>query len=161
MKRFGYVTESPVGPLAIVVDGEKLVGLWFSAALPKGVEVNEQACRFVSEQLEEYFDQKRTDFDLELAPEGTPFQLSVWDRLKEIPYGQTKAYSDIAEELGNPKAVRAVGLANGRNSISIVVPCHRVIGRSGHLTGFGGGLPAKRYLLELEAGNVNSFSLFP
>jgi methylated-DNA-[protein]-cysteine S-methyltransferase len=101
-------------------------------------------------QLDEYFAGERTEFDLPLNPAGTPFQRRVWDALKTIPYGEIRSYGEIAEQIGRPGAARAVGLANGRNPISIVVPCHRVIGASGALTGYGGGLERKQYLLDLE-----------
>ncbi len=101
-------------------------------------------------QLKEYFRGKRVAFDLRLNPKGTPFQLDVWRALTEIPYGATRSYAQIAKRVGRPRAVRAVGLANGRNPLPIIVPCHRVIGSSGHLVGYGGGLPIKQSLLQLE-----------
>ena len=101
-------------------------------------------------QLGEYFKGKRMTFDLPLAPEGTEFQQSVWKQLRKISYGRTKSYGEIANKVGNPRASRAVGAANGRNPISIIVPCHRVIGADGKLTGFGGGIERKRWLLEHE-----------
>jgi len=101
-------------------------------------------------QLDKYFDRKLTTFDLPLAPQGTPFQKSVWKELASLEYGQTRSYKYIADKIGNSKAVRAVGGANGRNPIPIIIPCHRVIGTNGSLTGFGGGLPIKNYLLNLE-----------
>lgn len=104
------------------------------------------------EQLEEYFAGRRRAFDLPLAPRGTMFQLDVWSALRAIEYGATRSYADIARLVGRPNAVRAVGAANGANPLPIVVPCHRVIGSNGSLTGFGGGLPAKRWLLDFEAG---------
>ena len=103
------------------------------------------------DQLNEYFEGTRQQFELKMRPSGTPFQLSVLAALKEIPFGQTTAYRDIAESIGRPKAVRAGGAANGRNPLPIVIPCHRVIGADGTLTGFGGGLPAKSFLLNLES----------
>jgi len=103
------------------------------------------------QQLREYFAGQREDFDLPLVLHGTPFQLSVWRNLQKIPYGKTVSYLDLAKKIGNPKAVRAVGLANGLNPIPIIVPCHRVIGSDGSLTGFGGGLPTKQKLLALES----------
>jgi methylated-DNA-[protein]-cysteine S-methyltransferase len=106
-------------------------------------------------QLKEYFASKRTDFDLPLAPGGTEFQLNVWRRLQEIPYGETISYGELAKRVGNPKASRAVGAANGQNPIPIVIPCHRVIGANGKLTGFGGGLPTKEALLALEARQLS------
>jgi methylated-DNA-[protein]-cysteine S-methyltransferase len=101
-------------------------------------------------QLDAYFAGSLRDFDLPLAPEGTPFQLRVWNALREIPYGETISYGELARRLGNPSASRAVGLANGANPLPIVIPCHRVIGASGKLTGYGGGLPVKEKLLALE-----------
>lgn len=105
----------------------------------------------VVSQLDEYFAGERLDFDLPLDPVGTEFQLRAWDALRLIPYGETRTYGEQARRIGSPTAVRAVGAANGRNPISIIVPCHRVVGSDGSLTGFGGGLDAKRYLLDLEA----------
>jgi len=102
-------------------------------------------------QLKEYFAGRRTDFDLPLAPQGTGFQKSVWRQLCDIPYGETISYGELARRVGNPKASRAVGAANGSNPLPIVIPCHRVIGSSGKLTGFGGGLPVKEALLALES----------
>jgi methylated-DNA-[protein]-cysteine S-methyltransferase len=101
-------------------------------------------------QLREYFEGKREVFDVPLAPEGTAFQMDVWEALRTIPYGETLSYADIAEQIGRPKAVRAVGAANGRNPLSIFVPCHRVIGKNGSLTGYAGGLTQKSVLLEIE-----------
>jgi methylated-DNA-[protein]-cysteine S-methyltransferase len=101
-------------------------------------------------QLREYFTGRRTEFDFPMQPQGTPFQLAVWKCLTEIPYGETISYGELAKRVGNPKAARAVGAANGANPLPIVVPCHRVIGANGKLTGFGGGLPTKEKLLALE-----------
>lgn len=106
--------------------------------------------RVVERQLREYFQGKRTAFDLKLHPKGTPFQKAVWKALAAIPYGETRSYGEIAKAVGNPAAVRAVGLANGRNPLPIVVPCHRVIGAKGQLVGYGGGLPVKQALLDRE-----------
>jgi methylated-DNA-[protein]-cysteine S-methyltransferase len=106
--------------------------------------------RRTEQQLNEYFEGRRTTFDLALDLVGTPFQKSVWSALLRIPFGETRTYGEIAAQLGNPKAVRAVGAANGRNPLSIITPCHRVIGAHGELTGFAGGLGAKEYLLRLE-----------
>lgn len=105
------------------------------------------------EQLSEYFAGKRQSFDLKLRPDGTEFQLRVLEELQRIPYGSTVSYGDVAERIGRPKAVRAVGAANGRNPIPIVIPCHRVIGSDGKMTGFGGGIPTKKALLRLELEN--------
>ena len=111
---------------------------------------NARPFKDVCKQLDSYFKGRLKNFDLPLEPPGTPFQQSVWQALLTIPYGQTCSYADIATQIKNPKAVRAVGNANGRNPISIIIPCHRVIGSNGSLTGFGGGLPTKTYLLNLE-----------
>ncbi len=114
---------------------------------------NEKHFANARQQLTEYFAGERKEFDLPLSLAGTEFQLRVLDELRRIPYGETTSYGDIAARIGKPKAMRAVGAANGRNPIPIIVPCHRVIGRSGDLTGFGGGLDAKQALLQLEAEN--------
>lgn len=106
--------------------------------------------REASRQLAEYFRGRRTRFELRLNPEGTPFQRAVWNALADIPFGETRSYGDVARAVGRPRAVRAVGLANGRNPLPIVVPCHRVIGRTGKLVGYGGGLRVKQALLDLE-----------
>ena len=105
-------------------------------------------------QLQEYFAGKRQEFELQVDPQGTSFQKEVWRELCRIPYGETASYQAIAERLGKPKACRAVGMANGRNPLPIIIPCHRIIGKNGTLTGFGGGLPVKRQLLDLERGSV-------
>jgi methylated-DNA-[protein]-cysteine S-methyltransferase len=105
-----------------------------------------------SRQLAAWFAGERTQFNLPLRPRGTPFQLAVWEALREIPYGETRSYAQIAAALGAPQAVRAVGAANGANPVAIVVPCHRVIGASGKLVGYGGGLELKKSLLDLESG---------
>lgn len=145
----------PVGELVLVEENGTLLEIGFTSgkrpATPP-VDAREDRKPFVSviRQLEEYFAGKRREFDLPLAPQGTPFQRRVWNALTKIPFGKAVSYSDIAERIGNPNAVRAVGLANGRNPIPIVIPCHRVIGKDGSLTGYGGGLPIKEKLLQLE-----------
>ena len=150
-------TDSPVGELLLVGDGEALTGLHFVGgrrAVEPAPGWDEDAGAFaaVVEQLGEYFAGERTRFDLPLAPRGTDFQLSVWRELLEIPYGQTVSYGQLALKVGSPGAARAVGLANGSNPIALVVPCHRVIGANGTLTGYGGGMERKRWLLDLESG---------
>ena len=145
--------DSPIGTLTLTSDGDSLTGLHMHPAkIGRDWKRDDRASIFreAKKQLEEYFSGARTRFDLPLAPQGTPFQLKVWEALREIPYGETRSYADIARYVGSPKGFRAVGLANGANPIAIVVPCHRVIGADGSLTGFGGGLPRKRKLLELE-----------
>lgn len=154
MTFYSYVM-TPVGRLLLMTDGEALTGLHF-VDLPKSPEPAadwvEDDSKFAEahRQLEEYFDGKREDFDLPLAPIGTPFQVAVWNALREIGYGRTASYRDIAVRVGKPNAVRAVGTTNGRNPIAIIIPCHRVIGADGRLTGYGGGLPVKEQLLRLE-----------
>ena len=147
--------ESAVGKLRLVVEDGALVGLSmeeqrhppaFDAAGGQGDPVLDEACR----QLAEWFAGERTRFDLPLRASGTPFQLAVWKALREIPFGETRSYGEIAAGLGQPKAVRAVGAANGRNPIGIIVPCHRVIGADGALVGYGGGMERKRWLLGHE-----------
>ena len=143
--------ESPVGPLLLAVSGRGLVALEFGRGrIGEGwVESAEKIVPF-ARQLEEYFAGKRRAFDVPLDLRGTDFQKRCWQELLKIPYGETRSYADIARAIGNPAAVRAVGLANGQNPIAIIVPCHRVIGSDGSLTGYGGGLEVKRRLLELE-----------
>ncbi|WP_339425094.1 methylated-DNA--[protein]-cysteine S-methyltransferase [Pseudomonas proteolytica] len=148
---------SPVGQLTLVARNGKLAAiLWETeranrVRLGELVEVDDSPALLQAErQLNEYFAGTRDRFDLELDFEGTEFQKKVWAALLTIPFGETRSYSQIATQIGSPKAVRAVGAANGRNPISIVAPCHRVIGASGRLTGFAGGLEAKQYLLTLE-----------
>jgi methylated-DNA-[protein]-cysteine S-methyltransferase len=145
--------SSPVGKLRLVSNGESLVAIEFEnlqTAAIEGEERIDHVLKACGDQLKEYFAGKRQHFDLPLAPTGTEFQKNVWQALTAIPYGELRSYRDIAESLEKPKAVRAVGAANGRNSLPIVVPCHRVIGSDGSLTGFAGGLDAKRVLLRLE-----------
>jgi methylated-DNA-[protein]-cysteine S-methyltransferase len=148
--------ESPIGELTLASDGEALTGLYMTdqrhrPELPHAEGDDDAVLAAAREQLAEYFAGERREFDLPLKPAGTPFQRAVWEALREIPYGETAGYGELANRLGRPGAARAVGLANGRNPIAIVVPCHRVIGAAGALTGYGGGLERKRYLLELES----------
>ncbi|RDI98220.1 methylated-DNA--[protein]-cysteine S-methyltransferase [Dyella solisilvae] len=146
---------SPVGMLRLVADEMGLREIWFErgshrkAAQPHWLRAPESLAA-ARRQLEEYFAGTRQQFDLALHPQGTPFQLAVWWELARIPYGGTISYGELARRIGQPLAMRAVGAANGRNPLPIVLPCHRVIGADGSLTGFGGGLPTKRYLLSLE-----------
>jgi len=150
--------DSPVGPLLLAISDRGLVALEFDRGnIPAGwVESAGKTAPYAS-QLEEYFSGRRRCFDLPLDLRGTDFQKRCWRELLKIPYGQTRSYADIARAIGNPSAVRAVGLANGQNPIAIVVPCHRVIGSDGSLTGYGGGLETKRKLLELEGALSASF----
>jgi methylated-DNA-[protein]-cysteine S-methyltransferase len=149
--------ESPVGALSVLANDRALVALvWrresHRSAFENAVENPEHPqLRETARQLREYFAGSRRTFDLPLEFRGTEFQRCAWSALLTIPYGETRSYGQMAEQIGNPSAVRAVGAANGRNPISIIAPCHRVIGMNGDLTGFGGGLDAKAYLLSLEA----------
>jgi methylated-DNA-[protein]-cysteine S-methyltransferase len=145
---------SPLGALCAVTDGHALVALDFDRGGSDSADVPATAARLldrVAGQLAEYFAGARTTFDIPLAPHGTPFQQAVWQALLAIAYGRSASYGDVARAIGQPTAVRAVGAANGRNPIAIVVPCHRVIGADGTLTGYAGGLARKRALLALEA----------
>lgn len=143
--------DSPVGTVRIGCTDTHIVSLYFSDEIEMQGEHGSSALGLeAARQLEQYFSGERTEFDLPLAPEGTNFQRSVWEALCDIPYGETRSYKAIAEAIGNPKACRAVGMANNRNPISIVIPCHRVIGASGDMVGYGGGLDKKIWLLDLE-----------
>jgi methylated-DNA-[protein]-cysteine S-methyltransferase len=152
---YWYETDSPVGRLLLAGHHEALTHLHFQAG-PRPQRPAQQwrrdAAPFAATlaQLREYFCGTRRTFHLQLAPEGTPFQLAVWEALRAIPYGETISYGELAQRLGVPGGARAVGLANGANPLPIIVPCHRVIGADGSLTGFGGGLGIKRTLLSLE-----------
>jgi methylated-DNA-[protein]-cysteine S-methyltransferase len=146
--------DSPVGALTLTGRAGALTGVFFEGTFHlegRAAWISDDARLAPARaQLLEYFCGERCDFELPLAPEGTPFQRAVWAALREIPYGETTTYGALARKLGKPGAMRAVGAANGRNPIAIVVPCHRVIGADGTLTGFGGGLPRKRWLLSHE-----------
>lgn len=152
------VVDSPVGPLTLVADDGALVGLYMDGQRHRpdldvsAGDLGDTAAVLAEAgaQLAAYFAGELTAFDLPLAPRGTAFQLRVWAALRDIPYGETESYGALAQRIGSPGASRAVGLANGRNPIGIVVPCHRVVGADGSLTGYGGGLPRKRFLLDLE-----------
>ena len=138
---------SPVGPLTLGECDGALTGIWFrDEAAGDHTPLLDEAAK----QLADYFGGRRRDFDLPLAPAGTPFQREVWSALRAIPYGQTRSYKDIAAAVGRPAACRAVGMANNRNPLPIVVPCHRVVGASGALTGYAAGVEVKRQLLDLE-----------
>ena len=153
--RVGWV-ETPLGSVLVTCEGESLTGLRFAdgaGPAPGGAAGSDDAIvESARRQLGEYFAGLRTDFELELRPAGTSFQLSVWAQLAAIPHGQVTTYREIAQRVGRPRAVRAVGAAIGRNPIAIVIPCHRVIGSDGGLTGYAGGLARKRRLLAHERG---------
>ena len=153
--KYKYI-ESPIGNLLLAGDGPGLKLIGFPSGkgrvTPGSDWIEDISCFPQAEkQLGEYFSGERRVFELELEPKGTPFQVAVLDALVQIPYGETRSYRDIAISIGRPNAVRAVGAANGRNPLPLVIPCHRVIGTNGSLTGFAGGLEAKNFLLNLEA----------
>jgi methylated-DNA-[protein]-cysteine S-methyltransferase len=146
---------SPIGELLLTGDGDALTGVWFpddrqTTTPDPSWRRDDGVFGEVTRQLTGYFGAELTEFQLPLKAHGTPFQLRVWEALRKIPYGVTTSYGKLAAELGDPRATRAVGLANGRNPIPIIIPCHRVIGADGSLTGYGGGMQRKQWLLALE-----------
>ncbi len=156
------VVASPLGPLTLVVDeAGALVGLYAAGqrhgpeetGTPIG-ELDDTVAQDAADQLAEYFAGSRSRFDVRVEPVGTDFQRRVWAALTEIPYGSTETYGHLAERIGSPRGTRAVGAAVGRNPISIIVPCHRLVGSAGSLVGYAGGLDRKRWLLDLEAGSA-------
>ncbi|MFG2550154.1 methylated-DNA--[protein]-cysteine S-methyltransferase [Streptomyces sp. NPDC048581] len=153
------VIDSPYGPLTLVAEDRALCGLYMTEQRhrpPEGSfgERDEAPFGAAMDQLEAYFAGELKEFTLELRLNGTEFQRRVWGQLRRIPYGETRSYGDLADALGSPGASRAVGLANGKNPIGIVVPCHRVVGANGGLTGYGGGLDRKQRLLDFESGTA-------
>lgn len=155
MKHLFYY-QTPLGGIGIAEEGGYITNLYFpSDEVPQGVyDISEtKLLKEAHQALEEYFNRRCRSFSLPLRPEGTAFQQTVWQCLREIPYGETASYSEIAARSGNSKACRAVGLANNRNPIPILIPCHRVIGKNGKLTGYRGGLETKEFLLQLEQGD--------
>jgi len=167
--RSHIVIDSPVGPLTLVAQDGAIVGLYMDLQRHRPDEDQfgepdrrgRQAEPFqtAADQLDAYFAGRRTTFTISLEPQGTAFQKRVWAALQEIPYGETESYGQLAERIGSPGAARAVGLANGKNPIGIVIPCHRVVGSNGSLTGYGGGLDRKKQLLDLELA-VSGAALF-
>ena len=143
--------DSPIGKIVIEADEVAITGIHFKIIKP---EAKSQGSEYLLNQCEKelsaYFEGTLKEFTVPVRADGTPFRMKVWEELRKIPYGEVSSYKDIANAIGNPKAVRAVGGANHNNPISIIIPCHRVIGADGSLTGYGGGLDAKKYLLELE-----------
>lgn len=147
--------KSPIGTLTLVSDGKAITYLAFENnkyPTPKYSRGDDVILRKACKELDDYFAGKLKAFTVPVRPEGTAFQKQAWAALQKIPYGVTRSYGDQARAIGKPKAVRAIGAANGRNPIPIIIPCHRVIGADGSLTGFGGGMPTKQFLLELEQG---------
>jgi methylated-DNA-[protein]-cysteine S-methyltransferase len=163
------VMESPLGPLTLIAEDGALVGLYMDLQRhrPADADLGEEdpdgrqaePFKTAADQLDAYFDGALTCFTLPLAPRGSAFQQRVWAALAEIPYGETESYGELAARIGSPGAARAVGLANGKNPIGIVIPCHRVVGSHGNLTGYGGGLERKKQLLDLEL-SVSGAALF-
>lgn len=154
MKRYCYC-DSPIGRMLLVGEKGVLEELHFANSteqlqIPTEWQKDESYFEETLRQLHQYFNGERREFDLPIAAKGTPFQEQVWRELRKIPYGETSNYGAIAERIGNPKACRAVGMANSKNPIPIIIPCHRIIGKNGSLTGFGGGLDVKKQLLDLE-----------
>jgi methylated-DNA-[protein]-cysteine S-methyltransferase len=152
---------SPLGPILLAADGVALTGAWFDGQRYFPVidtcwqrSRDHPVLRRAAAMLGEYFEGRRPQFDIALAPAGTPFQRAVWNQIRAVPFGGTIAYRDLAARTGNPSAVRAAGAATGRNPLSIFVPCHRIVGADGTLTGYAGGLDRKRALLALERGGV-------
>lgn len=166
MELFYRHIDSPVGPLLVAGNDDGLQLIEFHAPrhpMPRDASWHEgdhAVLQRAQLQLDEYFAGKRCRFDLPLAPRGTPFQREVWWELAKIPFGGTISYAELATRVGRPTATRAVGAANGRNPLPVVLPCHRVIGADGSLTGFGGGLPTKRFLLQLEGALPCDADLF-
>ena len=149
------IRKTSIGTISIEDDGKAIIEVVLNSDEKVTSKASSPLVEEAFRQLNEYLAGKRTSFDLPLRAEGTPFMKSVWQALQEIPYGKTVSYKDIAEAIGRPQACRAVGLANNRNPIAIFIPCHRVIGKNGHLVGYGGGLDMKEQLLKLE-GNLLS-----
>jgi methylated-DNA-[protein]-cysteine S-methyltransferase len=151
-----YFYETIIGLLGIKENGTNITEIYFGKdEISNNIELKESPLiKQTINQLEEYFEGKRKSFDLPFEPKGTEFQKLVWNELLKIPYGETCSYGEIAKRIGNPKASRAIGMANNRNPISIIIPCHRVIGASGKLVGYGGGIDIKEKLLNLEKENL-------
>jgi methylated-DNA-[protein]-cysteine S-methyltransferase len=152
------VMNTSMGPVTVASTEKGLASVHFGENVPEGAAADESANQGVLEQLAEYFQGKRRLFDLQLDLEGTSFQKSVWNELSRIPYGETRSYGEIAAAIGKPGAARAVGMANHNNPIAVVVPCHRVVGRDGSLTGYAGGLHLKEQLLTIERQRSTLFT---
>ena len=145
------VMSTPLGGLTLASTEKGLVSIRFGTEVPQDGLIDDKSNEIFVRQIQEYFQGARTRFDFPLDFQGTPFQMAVWRELLQIPYGQTRTYGDIAKKLGKPAAARAVGMANHDNRIPIVIPCHRVVGHDGSLTGYAGGLHFKRQLLNIES----------
>lgn len=152
------VMDSPMGPLTVASTERGIASIHFGGSLPDGAVSDPAANHETVEQLTQYFQGRRTRFELPLDVEGTPFQKAVWNELLRIPYGETRSYGEIAKAVGRPGAARAVGMANHDNPIAVVIPCHRVVGRDGSLTGYAGGLHLKAQLLSIESQHRTLFT---
>ncbi|MGN1272803.1 MAG: methylated-DNA--[protein]-cysteine S-methyltransferase [Lactobacillus sp.] len=160
MKDISKLTiKTPIGLLEITAEGDAIVGVKLvkHENEVKGNDSSMKMAQKAKDELEEYFAGKRKEFDLPLRAEGTDFQKKVWEQLRKIPYGETRTYGEVAQMMGNPKASRAIGMANHNNPILILTPCHRVIGSDGSLTGYAAGIEAKKYLLDFESSNKANF----
>jgi methylated-DNA-[protein]-cysteine S-methyltransferase len=144
------VLDTPVGPVTLASSEQGLSSLQFGTAIPAGAVMDNSANAIFLNKVSEYFQGRRAHFDFPLDVEGTPFQMTVWKALMQIPYGETRSYGDIAKAIGKPGAARAVGMANHENPVAVVIPCHRVVGQNGSLTGYAGGLELKQKLLSIE-----------
>lgn len=144
------IVQTPLGGMELVSDGTALVRACFVEQTDTGTSETDEIEQLAARQLGEYLDGQRTGFTVPLKPSGTPFQRMVWEQLEHIPYGQTISYGEVAAAIGKPQAARAVGMTCGRNPIWIFLPCHRVVGRNGELTGYAGGLMRKRWLIDWE-----------
>ena len=154
------VIESSLGNIKLIEQDDHLAELFFTDA-PQSAIPESKLLTDAKNQIDEYFSGKRKEFDLPLNPSGTEFQLKVWQELLQIPYGETVSYQEIANRLGDPKCIRAAATANGKNPIAIIIPCHRVIGSHGEMTGYAGGIQLKKDLLSLEGADVmNQMNLF-
>jgi len=142
--------DSPLGSLTLASTRKGLASIHFGLNMPPDGVIDDEANREAIQQLQEYFDGRRTQFDLPMDVQGTPFQVAVWEELRKISYGSTCSYIDIARALGKPGAARAVGMANHENPVPVVIPCHRVVGANGSLTGYAGGIRLKQQLLGIE-----------
>ena len=156
--RYLFYCPSPIGQITLAAENDALTHLRLPSepVLEGGIARETPLLREAGKQLAAYFAGERREFALPLAPQGTPFQQSCWQELLQIPYGETRSYGQIARAIANPKACRAVGMANNRNPIAILIPCHRVIGAQGDLVGYGGGLAIKQFLLNLEKATLET-----
>lgn len=156
--KYAVRIDTPVGPMTLAADEEAITNVDFGMELPQGAELRSTPLlQKAADELNEYFAGTRRAFSVPLAPKGTAFQQLCWDALTRIPYGETISYGEEARRIQKPKASRAVGMANHYNPIAILIPCHRVIGKDGKLTGYGSGLPIKQFLLSLEANGKGTF----